>query len=141
MPNPASGSALTTTRSGTAPSLLGQAREVLGDAERCEDVGERFRLAHLAALRAAAAVIAFRGRPARAQRRLISVWVLIESVAPELRDWAAYFAAGAPVRAAIEAGALRAVSSREADDQIRAASEFLAVVEHSLGMLSVPLAS
>ena len=70
-------------------------------------------------------MLAERGRPASARRRLISVWVLIDTVAPEFADWARYFAAGAPVRAAIEAGALHAVSAREADDQLRAAGEFL----------------
>jgi hypothetical protein len=131
----------TTTLPGSAAALLGQARLVLGEAAAATDVGERFRFAHLAALRVAAAVLAERGRPAAARRRLMSVWVLIDSVAPELADWARFFAAGAAARAAIEAGSLRAVSAREADDQLRAASDFLHLVEQSLGMLAVPLAS
>ena len=94
-------------------------------ARRCRaaaDVGERFRFAHLAALRVAAAVLAERGRPASARRRLISVWVLLDSVAPELADWAALFAAGAPVRAAIEAGPAR--GSRPAGRRpVRAAAD------------------
>lgn len=101
---------------------------------------ERFRLAHLCALRTAAAVLAQRGRPSGGRRRLVSAWVLIDSVAPELADWAAYFAAGAAARAAIEAGASSVVSARQADDQWRAAEEFLAVVEASLGLVA-PLAS
>lgn len=116
--------------------LLAQARRVLGDAEREADAGERFRLAHLAALRTAAAVCAVRGRPAGARRRLISVWALLQRVAPEHADWAVYFAAGARVRAGIEAGVRGVVSPRAADDQIRAASEFLALVEDSLGLLA-----
>jgi hypothetical protein len=125
---------------GSAPVLIGQARLVLGEAAAATDLGERFRLAHLAALRIAAAVLAERGRPASSRRRLMSVWVLIDSVAPEYADWARYFAAGAPVRAAIEAGSRTAVSAREADDQLRAAGEFLALVEPQLGLLT-PLAS
>lgn len=125
----------------SSAALLSHARLVLGEAIAATDVGERFRLAHLAALRVAAAVLADRGRPAAARRRLISVWVLIDSVAPEFADWAGYFAAGAAARAAVEAGALHAVSARDADDQVRAAAEFLALVEHALGMLAVPLAS
>lgn len=121
---------------GSAASLLGQARAVLADAARAVDPGERFRLAHLAALRTAAAVAAGRGRPASTRRRLISVWVLLERVAPEYADWAACFAAGAPVRAAVEAGAVSAVSARAADDQLRSAAEFLRLVESSLGMLA-----
>lgn len=126
---------------GSAAALLGQAGLVLGEADAATDVGERFRLGHLAALRVAAAVLAERGRPASARRRLMNVWVLIDTVAPEYADWARYFAAGAPVRAAVEAGALNAVSAREADDQVRAAHAFLDLVEPALGMLVAPLAS
>jgi hypothetical protein len=66
----------------------------------------------------------------------MSVWVLLERIAPEHADWAAYFAAGAAMRAAIEAGAVSAVSARAADDQLRAATEFLALVENSIGLLA-----
>src|SRR4051812_34484789 len=126
---------------GSSAGLLAQARRVLADAERQAEPGERFRLAHLAALRTGAAVIAERGRPASSRRRLVSVWSLIDSVAPEFREWAALFAAGAPMRAAVEAGALHAVSQRQADDQVRDAATFLRLVEASLGMLAAPLAS
>jgi hypothetical protein len=129
------------TTSGSAGALIAQARLVLAEAAAADDVGERFRLAHLAALRTAAAVLAERGRPAAARRRLISVWVLIDTVAPEFADWARYFAAGAATRAAVEAGAQHAVTAREADDQLRAATEFVHLVEPVLGMLAVPLAS
>ena len=121
---------------GSALALLSQARLVLGDAAAADDPGEQFRLAQLSALRTAAAVSAQRGRPAATRRRLMSVWVLLERVAPEHSDWAAYFAAGAPIRAAVEAGALSAVSPRAAADQLRAATEFLALVESSLGLLA-----
>ncbi|MFN2563070.1 MAG: SAV_6107 family HEPN domain-containing protein [Jatrophihabitans sp.] len=126
----------TPTARGTAFSLLAQARTVLADAGQTTEAGERFRLAHLSALRTAAAVSAQRGRPASARRRLMNVWVLLERVAPEHAEWAAYFAAGASVRVAIEAGAVSAVSARAADDQLRAASEFLSLVEDSLGLLA-----
>lgn len=121
----------------TAPLvLLEQARSALAEARVAGEPGERFRLAHLAALRAAAALGAERGRPAAVRRRLISVWVLLERVAPEYAEWGAYFAAGASIRAAIEAGAVSAVTPRIADDQLRAAEDFLGVVEHSLGLLA-----
>ncbi len=128
--------ALTAGSPGTALALVNQARLVLRDAVAADDPSERFRLAHLSALRTAAAVAAQRGRPAASRRRLVSVWVLLERVAPEFAEWAAYFAAGAPVRSAIEAGALSAVTERAADDQVRAATEFLALVEGSLGLLA-----
>jgi SAV_6107-like HEPN len=120
----------------SAFGLLAQARAVLTDAGAATDPGERFRLAHLSALRTAAAVSADRGRPTATRRRLISVWVLLERVAPEHADWATYFAAGAPIRAAVEAGVRSAASDRVADDQLRAAGDFLGVVERSLGLLA-----
>lgn len=120
----------------SSAGLLAQARAVLTEAEHTSEPGERYRLAHLAALRVAAAVVAERGRPASLRRRLMSVWVLLDRVAPEYADWSACFAAGAQVRAAIEAGAFAAVSSRAADDQLRAGWEFLALVEHSLGLIA-----
>jgi hypothetical protein len=125
----------------TSSALLAQSRACLRDAAQCSDAGERFSLSHLAALRAAAAVVAERGRPASTRRRLVSVWVLLDSMAPELREWSALFAAGAPLRAAADAGAYNAVTQRQADDQQRAAEEFVVIVEDLLGMLSAALAS
>jgi len=121
---------------GSAIGLLEQGRLVLADAVASGDLGDRFRLAHLAALRVAAAVVAERGRPASARRRLMSVWLLLDRVAPEYTEWSAYFAAGAQTRSAIEAGARSAVTRRAADDEVRAAEQFLLLVEQSLGMLA-----
>lgn len=123
---------------GSSTTLAAQARAVLADAARADSVAERFRLAHLAALRTAAVVFAQRGRPSGRRRVLVSAWVLLQQVAPEYREWAAYFAAAAPARAAVEAGASSAVTARDADDQLRSAAEFLRLVESSLGLL--PLA-
>lgn len=122
---------------GSAAWLLGQAQAVLAESAAA-DPAERFRLAHLAALRTAAALFAVRGRPAGTRRRLVSAWVLLEAVAPEYADWAAYFAAGAAARAAVEAGALSAVTTRDADDQLRAAQEFLALVEAAIAGTLAP---
>lgn len=114
---------------------IASARLVLADARRAEDAGERFVLAHLAALRAAAALIAQRGT-AGSRRRLVSVWVVLARVAPELADWASYFAAGAPIRAAVEAGAVSAATPRVAADQLRSAGDFLDVVAREIGLLA-----
>ena len=65
--------------------------------------------------------------------------MLLAEVAPELSEWATFFAAGAAKRAAAEAGSTRAVCEREADDLVRDADRFLAVVEQALGL--VPHAS
>jgi hypothetical protein len=94
---------------------------------------ERYAAAHLAALRTAAAVLAVRTRPV-ATGRPRNVWALLPEVAPELTEWAAFFAAGAGKRAAAEAGLTRAVLPREADDLLRDAQTFLALVETTLGL-------
>jgi hypothetical protein len=65
--------------------------------------------------------------------------VLLTRVAPELTEWAAFFAAGATKRQAAEAGLTRAVSVREADDLLRDAECFLRVVEQLLGVPSQSL--
>jgi hypothetical protein len=112
---------------------------MLREAAVAGEPGERFRLAHLGALRAAAALFAQRARPA-GRRRLVSAWVLVDAVAPELAEWSAYFAGTAGKRAAVEAGARSVVSARDADDQLHAAEQFLALVEGTLGLLA-PMAS
>jgi hypothetical protein len=68
-------------------------------------------------------------------RRPTSAWALLAGVAPELGEWAAYFAAGAAKRAAAEAGIRSAVTPREADDLVRDATLFLRLVETTLGVL------
>jgi len=112
--------------------LLTQACRALAEASAAARPADRFALAHLAALRTAAAVLASRARPAG--RRLRSAWDLLAQVAPELQEWAAFFAAGAAKRAAAQAGLDRAVTAREADDLVRDASAFLALVEGLLGL-------
>ena len=122
-----------------ASTLLALARRGLVEACDAATAGERYAAAHLAALRVAAAVLACRARPAGdptvAPRRTrpTSAWVLLAAVAPELGEWAAFFAAGAGKRAAAEAGLSRAVTEREADDLLRDAGAFLAVVAGCLG--------
>jgi hypothetical protein len=116
-----------------AVQLLDQARTGLAEAAGSTDPRQRYATAHLGALRAAAAVLAARTRPEPARRRPRSAWVLLAQVAPELGEWATFFAAGAAKRAAAEAGLSRAVTEREADDLVRDVGAFLAVVENCLG--------
>ena len=118
-----------------ADALLALSRRGLVEACTATTSAERYATAHLAALRAAAAVLACRARPATGRRgRPTSAWVLLAEVAPELGEWAAFFAAGARKRAAAEAGLPSAVTAREADDLVRDAESFLSVVESSLGV-------
>jgi hypothetical protein len=121
--------------------LLALARYGIVEASGWGAPGQRYATAHLAALRAAAAVLAARARPAvgARRRRSTSVWVLLAQVAPEMAEWAAFFAVGAAKRAAAEAGLPRMVTAREADDLLRDAERFLAVVETTLGLPHQPV--
>ncbi len=125
----------------TALSLLRSARQGLAEAESQGDAATRYIGAHLAALRAAAAILAARGEPGTGarRRRPRSVWELLPQVAPALTEWAAFFAASAAKRAAAEAGLPRAASAREADDLLRDASTFVAVAERALGLGGEPM--
>ena len=118
----------------TTHSYLSRAATSLQEAITAPDVPTRYACAHVAALRAAAALLAARARPAATRRRQQrNAWVLLAEVAPELEEWARFFAAGAGKRAAAEAGSTRAVTEREADDLVRDAGAFLAVVSGYLG--------
>lgn len=110
--------------------LLEHARQGLLDAEYATHPVERYAQAHLAALRAAAAVLAARARPRR-RARPTSVWTLLTTVAPELAEWSAFFAAASATRAAAEAGVRRLVTNRDADDMVRQAGQFLALAHRS----------
>jgi len=111
-----------------AVALLTQARRALTDAEAERDHVDQFVGAYLAALRGAAAVLAARGRPHRGRSRPASGWVLLDSVAPELREWSAFFAANSATRAAAQAGISGRVTPQLAADLLRAAGLFLELV-------------
>ena len=120
---------------GSAASLLAQARTELVEAATEPEPEPRYARAHLAALRAAAAVLAERSeagvRPRR--RGLRSAWDLLIELAPELAEWAGFFAAGAGKRAAAEAGILGSATAREADELIREVATFCRLVERVTG--------
>ncbi len=124
-------------------SYLARAAASLQEAMTTADVPQRYACAHVAALQATAALLAARATPTltpRRGRQQKNAWVLLAEVAPELGEWAAFFAAGAAKRAAAEAGSCRAVTEREADDLVRDADRFLGLVEESLGLTRhVPL--
>ncbi len=122
----------------TALTLVESARRGLADAAGEAEPGARYVAAHLAALRAAAAIVTVKAGAAPAPRRKAprSVWELLPRVEPALSEWAAFFAAGAGKRAAAEAGLPRAVSAQEADDLLRDAETFLSLAEEALGLPS-----
>ncbi|WP_103528247.1 SAV_6107 family HEPN domain-containing protein, partial [Streptomyces sp. SM12] len=111
-----------------ALDLLAQAERGLESAAGCEDPGDAYVAVHLAALRAAAAVLAVRGRPEnteRGRRRIRSVWDVLPEAAPELGEWSVLFAASAVRRARVEAGIRDVVGRREADELARSAGMFV----------------
>jgi hypothetical protein len=119
----------------TTHSYLDRSAASLREAITTAEVPTRYACAHVAALRAAAALLAARAAPTAPRRRgQKNAWVLLAEVAPEMAEWAAFFASGASKRAAAEAGSVRAVTEREADDLVREADRFLAVVEQALGL-------
>jgi hypothetical protein len=120
-----------------AYELVDRAARGLAAAQAARSPGDRYVSAHLAALRCAAAVLAVRGRPSR--RGPMNVWAVLPRVAPELTEWAAFFAAGASRRAAVEAGRPEAVTVREADDLLRDAQTFARLVAGLLGISSQPV--
>ena len=56
------------------------------------------------------------------------MWHLLAEVAPELGEWAAFFASCSDTRAAAEAGIARLVGRRDADDLLRQAEQFVGIV-------------
>ncbi|MFB9687653.1 SAV_6107 family HEPN domain-containing protein [Amycolatopsis plumensis] len=111
-----------------AAGLLAQARRGLAEATQETRPAERFIGAYLAALRGAAAVLAARGRPHRGRARPASTWVLLDSVAPELREWSAFFASNSATRAAAQAGITGKVTAESAAGLVGAATPFLELV-------------
>ena len=91
---------------------------------------EQFLHAHLAALRAGAALLQVTGRPARRPVPR-TVWDMVSAVAPELGEWTAFFADGAATRSAVEAGR-GAVDSARAERTLSAAEDFQDAVRAAL---------
>ncbi|WP_431728518.1 SAV_6107 family HEPN domain-containing protein [Verrucosispora sp. TAA-831] len=126
----------------TPAQLLTMARQGLAEAAATEAVGLRYAAAHMAALRAAAAVLASRARPPavtnrQERRRVPGVWVQLAQVAPELAEWATHFATTASTRAAAETGIPEVVTGQDADDMLRTAGEFVGLVDRELGGLPI----
>ncbi len=111
--------------------LIDRSRTTLEGACHTSDASERYLDAHLGALRAAAALVAARTPPSTRSRPR-SVWQVLPTLAPELGEWAAFFAGTASRRAVIDRGGR--LSPREADDLLRQAEMFLEIVQDQLGM-------
>ena len=112
-----------------AAELLQSALQCMRYAERVADANLRFSLAHRSALRCVAAVLAVSASAApigagSAMSRPQNAWMLARTVAPELSEWADYYASATPMRQAAESGS-PVITDRMADDAVRDASQFM----------------
>ncbi|WP_308210728.1 SAV_6107 family HEPN domain-containing protein [Nonomuraea thailandensis] len=118
---------------------LTDSRSCLAEATGARTPASRYVAAHLAALRAAAAILAAHPRPTEGRRRrLRSAWELLPEAEPDLAQWASYFADTAAKRAAAEAGMVRRISAADADEILAEAETFVSTVEGILGVPSQP---
>lgn len=146
------------TTSHTVPSaastleLVERARADLLEACHSRDVAERYRQSRLGAMRAAAALVSARSRDPRTSGPQ-SLWDLVPAVAPELTEWAEFFAvataqpdhfastdrpAHSDRPAPTHQPGRPAVTAREADDLLRQAETFIGLVCRSLGLPVTP---
>lgn len=123
---------VTLTRAGK--DLLRTAVIALDDAYQAPTAADRYVAAHVAALRAGAALLATRAKPSRSSR-IRSVWQMVPAIAPELQEWCAYFEVIGRRRIFVEIGR-EYVSQRQADDLMRDAEAF---TEQIAGILEVGL--
>ncbi len=126
----------------TAPTrdLLRTAVIALDDAYQAQNPAQRYIASHLCALRAAAALLALRAKPARSSR-VRSVWQMLPKVAPEFTEWAAYFEMIGRRRVFVEIGR-DVITDRQANDLMRDAESFLDQIAATLGVgLPIPASS
>ncbi len=123
--------------SAATADLLARSDAELVAATLASDAGETLVHAHLAALRAGAALVQARGRPGgRPAPR--TVWDMVAVLAPHLTGWASFFADNAAARAAVEAGRGHVVTAERADQTLAAAEDFQDAVRAELGFTDAP---
>ncbi|WP_241386355.1 SAV_6107 family HEPN domain-containing protein [Rhodococcus sp. CH91] len=112
-------------------TLLRKADDLLSGAAGADNPAERFRLAYLAALRGAGAVVAAAEMRSGVVRRPVTrnAWALMARADDSFAVWADYFADRSATRAAIEAGVVRAVGVEEAGSFYDEVGHFLHDVE------------
>ncbi|MEV0584750.1 SAV_6107 family HEPN domain-containing protein [Nonomuraea sp. NPDC050310] len=119
---------------------LNDSRSCLAEAATARTPAARYVAAHMAALRAAAAILAAHPRPTEGRRRrLRSAWELLPEAEPQLADWAPFFTASAAKRASAEAGVVRNITTADADELLAEAETFVSRVEAILGVPAQPL--
>lgn len=123
LPFPTGRETPTLLRAQASGELLGRADAELLAAQLASDPAERFGHAHMAALRVAGAVLAVLGsRPPRGRTR--SAWERLAADAEGFAPWASFFASGARLRSAIDAGRFDAVDEAGAARWVAAAEDF-----------------
>lgn len=125
----------------SALELVERSRADLLQASHSRGIAQRYQHSQLAAMRAAAALVSARAVPT-GQARPRSLWDLLPSVAPELTEWAGFFAAVTSRHPSL-AGSVPAVpgqiTAREADDLLRQAETFVELVCRALGLPMTPV--
>lgn len=114
---------------GRAGMLLRRADGLLMEAAGERDPRERFRVAYLAALRGAGAVLALTGADTAPRARSRNAWIMLQRAAPEFVMWADYFSGHSATRAALEAGLPREIDEEWADEFSSRVTAFLHDVE------------
>lgn len=119
--------------SSRAQTLLKKADGLLSAAAGAENAAERFRLAYLAALRGAGAVVAAAElrspKPGTRRPATRNAWMLMMRADDSFAAWADFFADRSATRASIEAGVVRAVEGGDADAFYDDVGRFLHEVE------------
>lgn len=118
-----------------ALALLARSDAELVAAQLAVRPEDRFLHAHLAAIRAGAALLEVTGRPRRRPAPR-TVWEMVAAVAPELTRWTAFFAGGAALRGALEAGRGARIDEARAERTVAAAEDFQDAVRAVLAPLA-----
>ena len=116
--------------------LVERSRTTLLLACHAATAAERYEHAHMAALRACAALLAVRA-PRAVGSRPRNAWQTLAAQVPECAEWAEFFQLTARRSRAVSVGISR-VEQREADDLIRQSELFLDVVLGKLGLPAMP---
>lgn len=116
-----------------AEQLLRRAHAELDQISAAGSAEQNFLHAHMAALRAGAAVLALHpGGPRRRRGAVRSVWEQLAEVDESWESWAALFAAGAPIRAAIETGRESGLVREQAVRTCAVATDFVELVGEAI---------
>jgi len=116
----------------TSTTLMRRAHGELDAAHQGATPREQFLGAHMAALRAAAAVLALTPKAGPKRGKVRSAWVQLAEVSPQWQPWVEYYTDSARVRAELESGVRSSLDPAQARQAMAIAGKFLATVEEYL---------